>query len=177
MRIRFSFRAISIILLVISFLLAAIFREKIAVAAGFLAGGGLLFFIVEMCVIKPVRKLQSALKKIREENFSFRLPHRPFNEIGDLFAIFNEAAQALKDSRVSIEKDKAALEKSAWSKTEELKNLTEKFEKKVKEANKEVYEKMEELERFNKLAVGRELKMIELKAKLKKLARYAKAKG
>ncbi|MBP7055757.1 MAG: PAS domain S-box protein [Candidatus Omnitrophica bacterium] len=38
-----------------------------------------------------------------------------------------------------------------------------------KQAEEELQRKMDELERFNKLAVGRELKMLELKAKIEKL--------
>jgi len=51
----------------------------------------------------------------------------------------------------------------------ELKKLQEEMEEKVKEKTKELQEKVEELERFQKLAVGRELKMIELKEEIKKL--------
>jgi len=39
----------------------------------------------------------------------------------------------------------------------------------VKKKEKELQEKMEELKRFNRLAVGRELKMIELKKEIKEL--------
>jgi len=39
----------------------------------------------------------------------------------------------------------------------------------IKEKEKELREKVEELETFNKLAVGRELKMIKLKEEIKEL--------
>ena len=39
----------------------------------------------------------------------------------------------------------------------------------IKKKEEELQEKMEELEKFNRLAVGRELKMIELKEEIKKL--------
>ena len=51
------------------------------------------------------------------------------------------------------------------TKEEEKKSL----EQKVKRRTKELQEKIEELERFQKFAVGRELKMIELKKELEKL--------
>lgn len=52
---------------------------------------------------------------------------------------------------------------------QELKRLTGELEQKVEERTKELQARMEELERFNRLAVGRELKMIELKKRIKEL--------
>jgi len=44
-----------------------------------------------------------------------------------------------------------------------------KAEEEIKKARDELQSKVEELERFNKLSVGRELKMIELKNRIKEL--------
>ena len=68
-----------------------------------------------------------------------------------------------------LEEERASLEEKVKARTQELNNLVEKQEKIVKDRTEELQEKVEELERFNKLAVGRELKMIELKKKVKKL--------
>ncbi len=57
----------------------------------------------------------------------------------------------------------------AISDISEFKKLQEELEEKVKERTEELREKVVELERFNKMAVGRELKMIELKEEIKKL--------
>lgn len=56
----------------------------------------------------------------------------------------------------------------------EIKSLHESLEKKVKERTKELQERVVELERFHKLTVGRELKMLELK---KEIARLKDKKG
>jgi len=59
----------------------------------------------------------------------------------------------------------------------EIKNLQENLEKKVEERTKELQKRVEELERFNKLTIGRELKMVELKKEIKKLKHVNKKRG
>lgn len=66
----------------------------------------------------------------------------------------------------------------AISDISEFKKLQEGLEEKVKERTQELQEKIEELERFQRLAVGRELKMVELKAGIEKLKKeLEKSKG
>lgn len=50
-------------------------------------------------------------------------------------------------------------------------------EEELKKKTEELEEKIDELERFNRLAVGRELKMIELKKRIKELEKKIKEKG
>ena len=49
----------------------------------------------------------------------------------------------------------------------ELKALQENLEEKIRERTKELQKRVEELEKFHQLTVGRELKMVELKKKIK----------
>lgn len=51
----------------------------------------------------------------------------------------------------------------------EIKKLQEELEEKVKERTKELQERVNELEEFHKLTVGRELKLAELKKEIKRL--------
>ncbi len=68
-----------------------------------------------------------------------------------------------------LEEERASLEDKVKARTQELNDLIIKQEKIVQERTGELREKVQDLERFNKLAVGRELKMIDLKKKIKKL--------
>lgn len=73
-----------------------------------------------------------------------------------------------------LEEERASLEEKVQNRTEELKETVERQEKIVEERTEELREKVAELERFNKLAVGRELKMIELKNEIKKVGEKIK---
>jgi len=57
----------------------------------------------------------------------------------------------------------------AFSDITELKKLQKDLEKKVEERTKQLKEKIDEMERFNRLAVGREIKMVELKQEIENL--------
>lgn len=73
------------------------------------------------------------------------------------------------EKRQEMEEAKATLEVRIGARTKELKELSEALEDQVKERTGELKKKIGELERFNRLAVGRELKMMELKEEIKKL--------
>jgi len=71
--------------------------------------------------------------------------------------------------RIELGGEKKSLEIKVAVRTKELKELAVTLDQRVKERTRELQEKMEELERFNKLAIGRELKMIGLKEEIKEL--------
>ncbi|MDO8424698.1 MAG: hypothetical protein Q7S70_02040, partial [bacterium] len=91
------------------------------------------------------------------------------NEIGKLAGAINEMVGDLKKTQDALEETKAILEIRVAARTKELKGLAESLDVKVKEKTKELQEKITDLERFQKLAVGRELKMMELKKELNDL--------
>ena len=75
-----------------------------------------------------------------------------------------------------LEKIKSELEKRVKNRTKELENLNRTLEEKVKKRTEELQERIEELEKFHKITVGRELKMIELKRKVKELKKEPEKK-
>ncbi len=68
-----------------------------------------------------------------------------------------------------VEMAKAILEIKVEARTSELKELSASLEEQVNQRTASLQEKIEDLERFNRLTVGRELKMIELKDKIGEL--------
>jgi|GEM_PF-3978361 len=60
---------------------------------------------------------------------------------------------------------------------DELEQLNENLEQRVKQRTIEVTEKNAELEKFNKIFVGRELRMVELKERIKELEMKSEVKG
>jgi methyl-accepting chemotaxis protein len=76
---------------------------------------------------------------------------------------------ALESSRKEIEEAKQLLEIKVKARTKELEELAQSLEEKVKERTKELQSKIDEMERFQKLTIGREITMIEMKKEIKKL--------
>lgn len=81
----------------------------------------------------------------------------------------SEMVVYLKEMVGELESAKDILEIRVGARTIELKQLTEKQEDIIEERTRELEKKIKELEKFRKLAIGRELKMIELKKEIKKL--------
>jgi nitrogen fixation/metabolism regulation signal transduction histidine kinase len=95
-------------------------------------------------IYKPIASLQKGTEEISKGNLDVVLPVKTNDEIGLLTKSFNQMSADLKQSITATKEKTNELEKSK----DELKS------------------KMDELERFSRLAVGRELKMIELKKKI-----------
>ena len=84
----------------------------------------------------------------------------------------------LLDTQEEVEVARASLEIKVAARTKELKELSEGLERQVEKRTEELRGKIQELERFNKLGVGRELRMISLKEEIKELKKeLEKVKG
>ncbi len=75
----------------------------------------------------------------------------------------------LENRRRQLEEGKSVLEIKIRARTRQLEEMNKKLDKQVRDRTKDLQAKVEELERFQKLTIGRELKMIELKEEVEKL--------
>lgn len=83
----------------------------------------------------------------------------------------------LIQKRNELEEERTALEIKVKARTRELEELAQNLDEKVKERTKELQSRIEELEKFHKLTIGRELKMVELKQEIDKLKNEVEEKN
>ena len=136
--------------------------------------------LVSRRITKPIINLRDAAVKIGKGKLETEIDIETSDEIGELARTFNQMAATLKgfyetlegkveERTKELEEARASLEIKVKARTRELQELTERQEETIEERTKEIKKRMEELERFHRLAVGRELKMIELKKEMQKL--------
>lgn len=100
-------------------------------------------------ITKPINKLFLAFEKVKNGDYNFTLsPDKTNNEIGKLSETFNKMVDGLKISQQKQQEYQHVLETDVSNRTKEL------------------GQKVDELEALNKVMVGREMKMIELKKEI-----------
>lgn len=152
------------------------------------------FVLFLKIVINPLKRLTATCEKIKKGDLSARANVKSKTEIGDLASVFNEMIselqrmykrlknsqqileQKVKERTKELEEARESLEIKVRARTKELEKLNQNLEKRVEERTKalkaskaELQKRVEELERFRKIAVGRELKMVELKRQIERL--------
>lgn len=155
--------------------------------------------IISRNLTRPLKKLLKGTDEVAKGNLDFKIEIESKDELGKLSAQFNKMTRQLKEAKVSLEKAKTVLEtkvkertkeleKTAEAlgeskivleikvraRTQELEELAKNLEGQVKQRTKELQEKIQELEKFQKFAVGREIKMVELKEEIKRLQKQLK---
>ncbi|MDP4008884.1 MAG: cache domain-containing protein, partial [bacterium] len=117
-------------------------------------------------LVSPVQQLHAGIEQVRQGNASYRAQINTKDEIQDLARAFNHMLDEVEVSKTELQESESILKIRVLARTRELQELTKSLDRKVKEKTKELESKVKELEKFNKLAVKRELKTIELKREL-----------
>ncbi|MDI6592030.1 MAG: HAMP domain-containing protein [Patescibacteria group bacterium] len=143
---------------------------------GVLIFGAFVSFYLTKGIIRPLEELRKGVEIIGKGNLDYRIKLKTGDEIEELAESFNQMAKSLGESHAALEEAKTVLEIKVQARTKELRELVEQREEIIKERTKELRKKIEELEKFQRLAVGRELKMIELKEEIKKLKEELKGR-
>jgi len=118
-------------------------------------------YTISLLITKPINILKENAEKFGKGNLDTRIEIRSKNEIGELAASFNLMADNLLKLMSDAEKEKS----------DALQKLKNELEIKVKDRTAELEEANKELRRFNKLFVGREFRIKELKDKIKEIER------
>ena len=119
--------------------------------------------------VEPIRKLHEGVEIIGKGNLDYKVDIKTGDEIEQLAKEFNKMVEGLKESQEALKEERASLEIKVKARTKELEELAKSLDQKVKERTKELQERVNELEKFHKLTIGRELRMTELKKEIKKL--------
>ncbi|MCX6789632.1 MAG: HAMP domain-containing protein [Candidatus Gribaldobacteria bacterium] len=129
---------------------------------------GFVSYYFSKRITKSLKTLANDLEIIGQGNLGHIIKIKTGDEVEDLADSFNRMSSDLKRSRTALEESKDILEIKVTARTKELNELNKNLEGKVEERTKELQKRLDELERFHRLTVGRELKMIELKKELRK---------
>ncbi len=126
-------------------------RHFIIISTGLTIAGifAVLFIAVFLSntITGPIRKLTNGMLNIANGKWATRIEIESKDELGQLAAGFNLMAEQIENDLRKIEAAKQSLSKS----------------------EKELKKRVQELEKFYNMAVGRETKMVKLKKEIKKL--------
>lgn len=138
--------------------------------------GALITALLSRRFLKNLQPILVAATEVAKGNSAVRAKIKGHDEIGTVALMFNQmldgiekATGELKDAQGKLTRVNADLDQRVKERTAELEQLKANLEQIVMDRTKEMKEKMDELEKFKKLTVGRELKMIELKKEIERL--------
>lgn len=147
-----SFELVALRIFVIVFIIAGLFIILISL-------------LVSRTITKPILSLVKGTEKIKRGNFSSKVEIESSDEVGVLAGAFNDMAARLADIYNNMD--------------ELIKKRTKELEEKNKDLERvslETKKALESTERVNKLMIGRELKMAELKREISELKNKIRSK-
>lgn len=120
-------------------------------AAGIIISYVLISLLLNDVVLQHIYNLKNATLEMQKGNLTAPIVVNSGDEIGDFAKVFDRMRQEVQGARVKLEE------------------YNKQLEGQIQERTRELEEKVDELERMNKLMVGRELKMTEMKQEIQKL--------
>lgn len=150
------------------------FRSKVILLASlFFVVAALVGFLYSKGITKSLKNLVRVAEKASVGDLKERVAVRSKDELGYLAKVFNQMLGNLEESGTKLKEINASLEQRVVERTKELNEAKAGLEKTVEQRTAELKEKLVDLERFEKMAVGRELRMTELKEEIERLKSQA----
>ncbi len=134
----------------------------------------IIFFVFRNSIVIPLNRIIDAFKGAREGDLKTSINIDSKTEIAELTDNFNKMIKDLEYYQLNLEESKDVLEVKIEEKTKELRELNENLENKIQERTEELQSKVDELEKFRRLTVGRELKMKKMKRMIEKMKKIIK---
>lgn len=147
----------------------------------------LVFLIVRSIVVTPINKISKGLEAIQRKEFGNKVNLHTGDEFERLGSFLNSVSEELgavdiksktdtekleqevRDRTKELNDKKDSLESIVFERTRELTKIKDDLEKTVEERTKDLSEKISEVEKINNFMVNRELKMTEMKTRIKEL--------
>lgn len=132
----------------------------------------LLSILMSRLFLEPIKKLTHAVLLISGGDLSVRANPGSRDEIGQLAQSFNKMTDSLLKNSADIKQKAQELEtrnEELETASAELEEIKTGLEQEVQQRTADLQNKLLELEKFNAIAVGRELEMVKLKKEIARL--------